>query len=139
METASLIAPSRDIFDEHFFVPNATEAISVAIKAGCNMESNLAAPHAYNTSGYYIWDMAQALEEGFITEDDVDAALYDLLMLRFRLGLFDPIDDQPYWNISPDVVGTYESRNLSLQAAQEVCSLRLCVDFICIRHRVWCC
>ena len=33
--------------------------VAAAIKAGCNMESNLNAPHAYNTSGFYITNMNQ--------------------------------------------------------------------------------
>ena len=72
------------------------------------------------SGGYFINNMNQSIEQGFLTEDDVDAALYDLLMLRFRLGLFDPIEDQPYWNVSPDVVQSDASRNLSLLSSQQV-------------------
>jgi hypothetical protein len=72
--------------------------------------------------GYYITNMNQSITEGFLTEDDVDAALFDLLMLRFRLGLFDPIANQPYWNVSPEVVQSDASRNLSLLSSQQVCS-----------------
>jgi hypothetical protein len=75
--------------------------------------------------------MAQSIAEGFLTEDDVDAALFDLLLLRFRLGLFDPIEDQPYWNVSPDVVQSDASRNLSLLAAQQVLSCRSLSFVIC--------
>lgn len=39
---------------------------------------------------------------------DVDKALYNTLKLRFELGLFDPIEDQPYWHVSPESVGTPE-------------------------------
>lgn len=108
-----------DIYDEHHYLPNATETVGAAIRAGCNMESNLNAPHAYATGGLYISNMAQAIQEGFLNETDVDAALYNLLLMRFRLGLFDPIEDQPYWNVSPDVVQSDASRNLSLLASQE--------------------
>jgi hypothetical protein len=33
----------------------------------------------------------------------VDLSLKRTLGLRFQLGLFDPIDDQPYWHVSPEV------------------------------------
>ena len=64
--------------------------------------------------------LLQSISEGFLTEDDVDAALYNLLLMRFKMGLFDPIADQPYWNILPDVVNTDASRNLSLLSSQQV-------------------
>ena len=41
-----------------------------------------------------------------MTEDDLNLALYHALMIRFKLGLFDPVDDQPYWHVDPD--GTIE-------------------------------
>ena len=79
-----------------------------------------AAPHPYATGGLFINNITGAIDEGFLTEGNVDEALYHLLMMRFRLGLFDPVEDQPYWNISPDVVQSDASTNLSLLASQEV-------------------
>jgi hypothetical protein len=40
--------------------------------------------------------------------DDVKIALRRTLGLRFRLGLFDPIGDQPLWNVSRSSVGSAE-------------------------------
>ena len=37
----------------------------------------------------------QAVTEGLLKEAAVDAALRNALGIRFRLGLFDPIEDQP--------------------------------------------
>jgi hypothetical protein len=39
-----------------------------------------------------------------MTSDDIphqvlDAALRNALNMRFKLGLFDPIDDQPLWKV----------------------------------------
>ena len=31
----------QDIYDQHHYLPNSTETVGAAIKAGCNMESNL--------------------------------------------------------------------------------------------------
>ena len=39
--------------------------------------------------------------------------------LRFRLGLFDPIEGQPYWHVSPDVVNSTSSQALNQLAARE--------------------
>lgn len=34
-----------------------------------------------------------------ILAQDVDQALFNSLRVRFELGLFDPIADQPYWKL----------------------------------------
>ena len=36
----------------------------------------------------------------------VNASLARTLQLRFELGLFDPPEEQPYWNISPSEINT---------------------------------
>jgi hypothetical protein len=43
---------------------------------------------------------------GLVAQADVDRALFNSLRLRFSLGLFDPVDDQPYWKIGLDQVAT---------------------------------
>ena len=35
----------------------------------------------------------------------MNRALHRTIKLRFELGLFDPIEDQPYWHASPDIIG----------------------------------
>ncbi|KAK1944401.1 putative beta-D-xylosidase 2 [Phytophthora citrophthora] len=39
--------------------------------------------------------------------------------LRFELGLFDPIGDQPYWKVKPSDVNTVEAKQLSLDLARK--------------------
>jgi len=41
----------------------------------------------------------------------VNAALYRTFMLRFQLGLFDPIDSQPYWAVPLTAVNTSVSQD----------------------------
>lgn len=48
----------------------------------------------------------EAVSAGLLDESDVDPALRRTLGLRFRLGLFDPIDDQPYWCVPSEDVGS---------------------------------
>jgi len=45
-----------------------------------------------------------AVAENTVSMDVVNLALFRTLKLRFELGLFDPIEDQPYWHVSPDEV-----------------------------------
>lgn len=49
----------------------------------------------------------------------VDDAMRRTLKLRFELGLFDPIDDQPYWHVAPSEVGKTESKQLSLELTRK--------------------
>ena len=44
--------------------------------------------------------------------------VYDV-QLRFQLGLFDPIEDQPYWHVPPTAVNTPESQALNKLATRQ--------------------
>jgi len=77
----------RDIYGErqHHFVKTAEEAAALAVKAGCN----LCCGGDYNA-------LVRAVQQGLITEKEIDEALYHTLWTRFRLGLFDPAEQVPY-------------------------------------------
>lgn len=51
--------------------------------------------------------------------EDINRALFNTLRLRFELGLFDPIKDQPYWMLGQGDIGTDEAKELNLIAALE--------------------
>ena len=38
--------------------------------------------------------------------DDVNRAVFNSLRVRFDLGLFDRIDDQPYWKLGAEAIGS---------------------------------
>ena len=92
---------------ESLFAPPAagTATVSATLKAGCDVES---APwprdHPFGTGGPYIKYAPTAVRSGELPEAALDAALRNTLGLRFKLGLFDPIDDQPLWNVPPSEV-----------------------------------
>ena len=52
------------------------------------------------SSSRYTWSLADALKQKLVDSDDVDTLLHRSIRLRFELGLFDPIEDQPYWHYS---------------------------------------
>ena len=54
-------------------------------------QSRYANPH----DPRYMEYIPQAVTEGLLKEAAVDAALRNALGIRFRLGLFDQIEDQP--------------------------------------------
>ncbi|MEO6996150.1 MAG: glycoside hydrolase family 3 C-terminal domain-containing protein, partial [Lacunisphaera sp.] len=77
----------HDIYGEkqHHYVKTAEEAAAAAVKAGCN----LCCGGDYNA-------LVRAVQQGLVTEKEIDGALYHTLWTRFRLGLFDPADKVPY-------------------------------------------
>ena len=79
----------RDIYGEkqHHYVQTAEEAAAFAVKAGCN----LCCGGDYNA-------LVRAVQQGLITEQEIDGALYHTLWTRFRLGLFDPAEKVPFSN-----------------------------------------
>ena len=79
----------RDIYGEkqHHYVQTAEEAAALAVKAGCN----LCCGGDYNA-------LVRAVQQGLITEQEIDGALYHTLWTRFRLGLFDPAEKVPFSN-----------------------------------------
>jgi len=80
-------------------------AAAAAIKAGVNMECGSGYKHA----------LGAALEQGLISEDDLDAAVRPTLRLKMRLGLFEhPEQDAMVWEKLPAYDPT-ESRALARQ------------------------
>ena len=77
----------RDIYGEkqHHYVKTAEEAAAIAVKAGCN----LCCGGDYNA-------LVRAVQQGLISEKEIDEALYHTLWTRFRLGLFDPAEKVPF-------------------------------------------
>ena len=45
-------------------------------------------------------------------------ALFNTFRVRFELGLFDPIQDQPLWKLGQSDIGTAEAKSLNLEMAQ---------------------
>jgi beta-glucosidase len=69
--------------------------------------------------GAYALALPKALEEGLLTEKDIDQSLRRVLTIRFRLGEFDPPDMVPYSKLGPDVIDSPAHRKLALRTAQE--------------------
>ncbi|OKP97194.1 glycoside hydrolase family 3 protein [Paenibacillus sp. P46E] len=61
----------------------------------------------------------QALNEGLLTEADLDRALFNTFRVRFRLGEFDPEEGNPYTAIDDSVILSKKHSELSLEAAKQ--------------------
>ncbi|AQK74984.1 putative beta-D-xylosidase 7 [Zea mays] len=98
------------IHDAQGYAKTAEDAVADVLKAGMDVNC-----------GSYVQDHgASALQQGKITEQDINRALHNLFAVRMRLGLFngDPRRNL-YGDIGPDQVCTQEHQDLALEAAQD--------------------
>ncbi|UQZ35287.1 beta-glucosidase [Paenibacillus sp. PK3_47] len=61
--------------------------------------------------------LREALDEGLLAESDLDAALQNTFRVRFRLGEFDPEEDNPYAAIDESAILAPEHTKLAREAA----------------------
>lgn len=97
-----------DFYSEHGHKTVATqaEAVALAVKTGVNLNCGDEFPA-----------LVDAVKQGLITETQIDSALATLLKTRFRLGMFDPKEKNPYNSISTDVINSAAHRQLAREAA----------------------
>ena len=103
-------APSNLVDSEHYFDTH-EEATAAALRAGVDSFTD----HGTDSSKI-VARVRGALEQGLLTEADVDAAVRRQLSVRFRLGEFDPEHD-PYAKVRD--FDTPEHRALAREAAEQ--------------------
>ena len=69
--------------------------------------------------GSYAIALPKALDEGLLTEKEIDQSLRRVLTIRFRLGEFDPPEMVPFSKLGPDVIDSPAHRELALRMAHE--------------------
>ncbi len=98
----------RNLVGEYHKYPTLQLAAAKTILAGSDLDD-----------GSYAIALPKALDEGLLTEKDIDQSLRRVLTIRFRLGEFDPPDMVPYNKLGPDVIDSPAHRQLALKTAQE--------------------
>jgi beta-glucosidase len=98
----------RSIYAHHRFVETAEEAVAGAVKAGCDLDC-----------GVTYGSLLTARKEGRIADEEIDLALHRLLRTRFRLGMFDPVEDNPWSKIGLDQNDSPANKALALKATEE--------------------
>ena len=63
--------------------------------------------------------LTQAIEQGLITEADIDVNVRRILKARFELGMFDPAEDLPWANLGLDDLSSPAHTALASKAAHE--------------------
>ncbi len=98
----------NDIHAHHKVTNTPQESAALAVKNGCEL----------NCGGVFA-SLVASVEEGLISEQEIDKALTRLFTARFRLGTFDPPEMVPYAQIPYEVNDCPEHRQMALEAARE--------------------
>ncbi len=98
----------RDFHEHHQVTKTWEESAAMAVKAGCDLNCGCTYEH-----------IPAAVEQGLISEADLDICLRRLFRARMLLGMFDPPERVPFASIPYEVNDSTEHRALSLRAARE--------------------
>ena len=98
-----------DIFNHHKAHPNAATASADAVFHGTDLDCGHSAYLA----------LVQAVKDGLITEKQLDVSVKRLFTIRFRLGLFDPIEQVDYARTPISILECGKHQDLAKQLARE--------------------
>jgi beta-glucosidase len=97
----------QDFHQHHKVTSSFEESAALALKNGCDL--NCGCSYAY---------LLKALEQGLVTEEQIDRATTRCIEARFALGMFDPPTQVRWTQISYDIVDCEAHRELSREAAE---------------------
>lgn len=97
-----------DITHGHHITKTDAEGGALALKAGANLECGNSFRH-----------LGEALEQGLITEDDIDNALFYPLVTRLKLGILVDDPECPYNDVPESAICSEDSSRLAREAAVE--------------------
>ncbi len=99
----------NDVYETHKYLPGPVETAAAAIKAGIDLDC----------SDVLQDDCIKAVQQGLLTEKEIDGALYTLLRTEFRLGFYDDPPANPYYKYGADSVHNDAHIALARKAAQQ--------------------
>lgn len=97
-----------DFTQYHKTHSNDTEAVADAVLSGTDLEC-----------GNLYQKLQQGVEQGLISEKDLNVSLARLFEIQFKLGMYDPADRVPYASIGREVIECAAHKAHAYQMAQE--------------------
>jgi beta-glucosidase len=97
-----------DLHEQHNVTPGPVESAAAALKAGCDLNCGCTYEH-----------LPAAVEQGLVSEAELDVSVGRLFTARLRLGMFDPPSRVPFAGLPLDVNDSAEHRRLARRAAQK--------------------
>jgi len=105
------------VVTEHKYLASEELVAAASLNAGVDLECA-----GYCGANCFVYKnfLEKALRAGWISESQIDSAVFRVLRPRFKMGVFDlDIKANPYNLISPSVVGSKEHQQLALEAARQ--------------------
>lgn len=96
-----------DIIRGHHYAKSNEEATAMGLKTGVDTDCG----------GVYQNFALKSLEQGLLTQGDIDKALVNIFAIRMRLGEFDPKEMVPYAGIKPGIINDPSHNDLALEIA----------------------
>lgn len=101
---------SQTVNDHHFYQTHG-ETLANGLKAGVD---------CFTDDGELVYAAArEALDNGWITEKDIDESVRNSFRTRIRLGMFDKESDCPYQNMGEEYINNGEHKELARKMADE--------------------
>lgn len=97
-----------DLYKTYCVAKTPQEAAALAVKNGCDVNCGCTYPY-----------LTDALQQGLITEAELDVSVKRALATRLRLGILQPSQHTPYDGIGYDRVDSPAMRALNLQVARK--------------------
>ena len=94
----------------HKYVSTKEQAAKVALEGGLDLECG---------DDIYAKHLLTAYNKGLVPKESIDKAITRILTARFKLGIFDSTEGNPYTKISPNVIGSEEHQNLALETSRQ--------------------
>lgn len=98
----------KDFHQNHKITAGPVESVSLAVENGCDL----------NCGNIFIY-LLDAVKQGKLKEEQLDAAVTRLFTTRMKLGLFDEKDQVPFSSIPYDSVDSKEMRQFNLSVAKK--------------------
>jgi beta-glucosidase len=98
----------KDFHENHQITKSPEESAAMALNAGCDLNCGCTYP---------MLKLSHKL--GLVSDEAIDAALTRLLNTRFKLGVFDPPEQDPYAKLGRDIINCDRHRKLALEAAEK--------------------
>lgn len=106
-------APSNVATRQHYY-PDHVASHAALVKAGVDSFTD-----NDDRSELTARRLEEALRRGLLSESDVDTAVRHVLAIRFRLGEFDPPEDNPYAAVTEEVINCPAHQTLAGEAARK--------------------
>ncbi|MBN2697843.1 MAG: glycoside hydrolase family 3 C-terminal domain-containing protein [Bacteroidales bacterium] len=98
----------RDFYRGHNVVATPEEASALGIQSGTDLNCGNVYP-----------SLVKAVEQGLITEEEIDVSVKRLMLARMKLGMFDPDEMVPWSDYPADTIAHTAHNRLALEMAQK--------------------